>query len=66
MKIVVNYDLCESNAVCVDLCEAVFSLDDDGVLVVDDAAVSEADVAALREAERLCPRAAIKLVDAAE
>ena len=34
MKIVVDWDLCESNALCVQICPEVFSMDDDDNLII--------------------------------
>jgi ferredoxin len=62
MKIVVNYDLCESNAVCMLVCPECFRVEDDDTLTV----LVEEPPAGLRgkveEAVRRCPRQAIKLI----
>ena len=34
MKVVVDFDLCESNAVCMDVCPEVFKVDDDDMLQI--------------------------------
>ena len=62
MHITVDYDLCESNGVCVGLVPSVFELrDDDNLYLLDDAPAE-----ALREdlalAVRRCPRQALTLV----
>lgn len=61
MKVVVDYDLCEANALCMEACPEVFRVEDDDTLTVlmDDA--PEALRAKLQEAERLCPRQAIRI-----
>ncbi len=61
MKIVIDFDLCESNAVCMDVCPECFRVEEDDTLTV---LVEEppADlVPKVREAVRLCPRQAISL-----
>jgi ferredoxin len=61
MKVVVDYDLCEANAVCMKHCPEVFRVEDDDTLTVllDEVPGALQDKA--REAERLCPRQAIRL-----
>ena len=34
MKIVVDYDLCEANAVCMDVCPECFRVEDDDTLTI--------------------------------
>ena len=61
MRITVDYELCESNGVCVGLVPSVFELrDDDNLyLLVDDP--DEALRPDLELAVRRCPRQAISL-----
>jgi ferredoxin len=61
MKVVVDYDLCEANAVCMKHCPEVFRVEEDDTLTVllDEVPKEFQDKA--REAERLCPRQAIRL-----
>ena len=40
-KVIVDYDLCESNAMCMDVAPEVFELDDDDYLQVLDEAPAE-------------------------
>ena len=71
MKIKVDWDLCEANAVCMDVAPGLFKVDDDDnfhhLLQGDSDDVSgvipagEEDKA--REAVRLCPRQALSIVD---
>jgi len=63
MKVVVDYDLCEANAVCMKHAPEVFRVEEDDTLTVllEEVPPNLQDKA--REAERLCPRQAIKLVD---
>ena len=60
MKVVVDYDLCEANALCMDCCPEVFRVEEDDTLTV----LIEDDIpddlrAKVEEAVRLCPRQAI-------
>ena len=61
MKIVVDYDLCESNAVCMDVCPECFKVEEDDTLTI----LMESPAENLRgkgeECVRLCPRQAISL-----
>lgn len=61
MKVKVDFDLCESNALCEALAPDVFELDDDDRLHLKKEELDEADVAAVRRAVAACPRAAISL-----
>ena len=63
MKVVVDFDLCESNGVCVDVCPEVFYFDDQDFHYVREENVPAENRAALEEAVSLCPRSAIKLVE---
>jgi ferredoxin len=62
MKIVVNRDLCEANAVCMLVCPECFRVEEDDTLTL----LVEEPPAHLRgkveEAVRRCPRQAITLV----
>jgi ferredoxin len=61
MKVIVDRDLCEANAVCMDCCPEVFRVGDDDTLQILVDKVSEAQRAAVGEAVRLCPRQALSL-----
>lgn len=61
MKVTVDFDLCESNALCEALAPDVFELDDDDFLVIKKEQLDPEDVAAAQKAAVACPRAAIKL-----
>lgn len=63
MKVVVDYDLCEANAVCMNNCPEVFRVEEDDTLTVLLEEVPAELQAKCKEAERLCPRQAIKLVE---
>jgi len=61
MKIVVDYDLCEANAVCMKVCPEVFEVDEDDNLNVKNESPGEELRAKVEECVRRCPRQAIKL-----
>jgi ferredoxin len=63
MKIKVDFDLCESNALCEALAPTHFQIDDDDFLQVLDENVSEADLDSVRQAVAACPKSAISLVE---
>ena len=61
MKIIVDRELCEANAVCMDNCPEVFEVGEDDVLVVREEAVCEAVRDEIEMAVRRCPRQALEL-----
>jgi ferredoxin len=61
MKIKVDFDLCESNAMCEALAPDVFELDDDDFLQLNTDEVTEENEQRVRQAVAACPRAAISL-----
>jgi len=61
VRVVVDYDVCESNAVCMGLVPEVFEVRDDDFLYVLDEHPPEAMRARLEEAVRSCPKAAISI-----
>lgn len=63
IKILVDYDLCEANARCMEVCPEVFQVDDDDNLNILIDAPDESLRRKLKEAERVCPRQAIQIVD---
>lgn len=63
MRVKVDYDVCESNAVCMALVPEVFEVRDDDFLYVLDENPPEALRSRLEEAVRSCPKAAISLED---
>jgi ferredoxin len=63
MKVVVDYDLCEANAICMQQAPEVFRVEEDDTLTVLLEDVPAEFQEAAREAERLCPRQAIRLKD---
>ena len=63
MRVRVDHDLCEANAVCVRLVPEVFALDDDDRLRLTQEHPDEALRSRLVEAVRRCPKQALALVD---
>jgi ferredoxin len=61
MRVVVNYDVCESNAVCMGIAPEVFEVRDDDFLYVLDENPGEELRAKVEEAVRMCPKQAISL-----
>lgn len=61
MKVIVDFDICESNAVCMQFAPDVFEVRDDDFLYVLQDEVSGAAETAAAEAVRRCPRQAIRL-----
>jgi ferredoxin len=61
MKVVVNYDLCESNAVCMGIAPEVFEVRDDDFLYVLQEEPSEDLREKVEEAARRCPKQAIAI-----
>ena len=61
MKVIVDYDLCEANAVCMDVCPDVFRVEEDDTLTVLIEEPGEELRAKVEDAVRLCPRQAIVL-----
>ena len=63
MRVEVDFDLCESNGVCMRIIPEVFHLGDDDYLTVLRPDVTPENEALVREAVRQCPRQAISIVD---
>ncbi|MEV6064064.1 ferredoxin [Nocardia asteroides] len=61
MKIIVDFDRCEANGVCVGIAPDMFELDDDDNLHVLDGDVADDRVADVEEAVAQCPKAALRL-----
>ena len=62
MRVRVDHELCEANAVCVRLVPEVFELDDDDRLWLKQEP-SEALRSRVAEAVRRCPKQALAIVD---
>jgi ferredoxin len=63
MRIEVDWDLCESNGVCMGIIPEVFQLGDDDMLSVLQPEVTPENESLVREAVRQCPRQAISIED---
>lgn len=63
MRVVVDYDLCESNAICMGIAPEVFEVRDDDFLYVLDETPPEELRGKVEEAVRRCPKQAISLQD---
>ena len=61
MKIAVDYDLCEANAVCMDVCPECFRVEDDDTLTILVESQGEDLRSKVEEAVRLCPRQALSI-----
>ena len=63
MKIVIDYDLCESNAVCMGIVPEVFDVRDDDLLYLLDENPGDDLRPKVEEAARRCPKQAILIQD---
>jgi ferredoxin len=63
VRVVVDYDRCASNAVCMSLLPQIFEVRDDGYMYVLDEHPPESLREQLEEAVRSCPTQAISLAD---
>jgi ferredoxin len=61
MRVVVDFDLCESNALCMGVAPAVFEVRDDDLLYVLDENPPEALREKVEAAVRTCPKNAISI-----
>jgi ferredoxin len=62
-KIEVDWELCESNGVCMGIIPEVFRLEDDDTLTVLQEDVTAENEEQVRDAVRQCPRQAISIVE---
>ncbi len=61
MKILVDYDLCEANAVCMEIEPEVFQVDDNDEIHILIESPGEDYRKKVEEAVRLCPRQALSI-----
>jgi ferredoxin len=61
MKVVVDWDLCESHGQCEFAAPNVFSINDNGDLDVLEGPLPESEVGPVEQAVRRCPVQALKL-----
>jgi ferredoxin len=63
MRVVVDRDRCEGNAVCVRIAPEVFKLDDDEYAMITADPVPVAQATLVQQAIAECPRAALSRTD---
>ncbi len=63
MKVVVDFDRCASNAVCMSILPEIFEVRDDGYLYVLDEHPPDSMREQLEEAVRSCPTQAISIAE---
>jgi len=63
MRVVVDYDLCESNAVCMGIAPKIFEVRDDDNLYVLEEHPDESMRPKVEEAVGRCPKQAISIVE---
>ena len=63
MRVVVNFDVCESNALCMGVAPEVFEVRDDDFLYVLMEEPPDELRPKVEEAVRLCPKQAIRIED---
>ena len=63
MRVVVNYDVCESNAVCMGIAPEVFEVRDDDFLYILDETPPESMREKIEEAVRRCPKQALSIAE---
>ncbi len=63
MRIVVDYDLCESNAICMGILPEVFEVRDDDFLYVLNERPDEELRGKVMECVRSCPKQAISVIE---
>lgn len=61
MKVTINRDACIGCGVCVNICPAVFELDDENIAVVKVNPVPQEEEAAARDAAQSCAVEAIEI-----
>ena len=61
LKIVVDYGLCDANALCMEAAPEVFKLDDDDTLHLLQEQPAESMREKIEKAVRLCPKGALRL-----
>jgi ferredoxin len=63
VRVVVDWDLCESNGLCMAAAPEVFELQDDDTLMIRQETPDEALRSKVVDAVRACPKQAITLQD---
>ena len=65
-KVVVDYELCEGNAMCMDVAPEVFDLDDDDVVLLIDEAPGDDLRDKVAQAVERCPKQALSIAEMGE
>ena len=65
-RVEVDFDACESNALCEAFAPDMFFVDDDDLLQVEDPTVTDENRARVQQAVAACPKSALRIVDDAE
>ncbi|OCW84081.1 ferredoxin [Nocardia farcinica] len=63
MRIKADFDLCESNAICVGMASDFFDLDDNDYLVILQEDIPADRVEELRQVAANCPKSALTVVE---
>ena len=63
MRVVIDYDLCESNAICMGIAPEVFEVRDDDFLYILDETPDESMRDRIQESVERCPKQAISIAD---
>lgn len=63
MRIAVDWDLCESNAMCVAIAPHIFELGDDDMLTVLTESPEQADRPLVEQAAASCPKQALRIIN---
>ena len=63
MRVVVDYDLCESNAICMGIAPEIFEVRDDDFLYVLNETPGEEDRAKVEDCVQRCAKQAISIAE---
>jgi len=64
-RVEVDFDVCESNALCEAFAPDVFFVDDDDELQIEDPTVTDDNRPRVEQAVASCPKSALRIVDEA-
>ena len=64
-RVEVDFDVCESNALCEAFAPDVFFVDDDDALQIEDPTVTDENRSRVEQAVASCPKSALRIVDEA-
>lgn len=62
-KVVVDFDLCESNAICMQIAPEVFEVRDDDFLYILNESPGDGQRAKVEESVQRCPKQAISIAE---